>query len=990
MKNIKFIYILIGLFCIVEIFAAAPKTVKVVGRVLDDKGNPLSGITISLQEKDTQAKTDADGSFELNATNNDILTINETGYFVIKEKVASSLTPVLKLFKMKYKEERILNWGFGNTNERVTTSCISQIDESTIRTNSVTSLEQAMNGTLTGLYSTKNGGEKFGVRNFNFLIRGIATTANSSPIILIDNMESSLDMIDFNEIASVSVLKDASALAIYGMRGANGAILISTKHGSELTHGFEINVSSGVQSAVKIADRLNSSQYTTLYNEALVNDGRSAIYDPSKYDGTQSANLYPDNDLKKTFLSDLSPYQYYNFKAHGGNAIAQYFVSAAYLNQNGLFVNNSGYSGNFQNSRMDKFNFRTNIDVNVNNSLKCSVSIGALIDNNQSANYGSDALTNNNSLLNYIINQPANASPLLNENGSLGGTAQYKVNPIGVFFKSGVRSDERRMLNSKVSAKQDLSFLLKGLSAEAFYGFETYNQQYLTISSQYAVFAQNTDNTYTQFGTDDSKRVRSSGLSGDFSKYTQWGGRLDYIKQWNNNSMKLLYLFNQSIESVAGDTPDYIYMGQSVRGEFGFQNKLFFDATVTNQGNNNYDKGKRMGWFYAAGASYIIAENSQNSLSYLKVRANYGLLGNDQTGGSRFAYRQTWSYGASGSGYAFGSPNAWAGGTFSNALGNAGATWEKSQKFNIGVDAELFNKLSLSVDYFKEHRSDILVPASFFPQFMGITMQPVNLGIVENQGFELSANYKATIGMVQLNLGGNVTYAENKIIDLKELDYQYPWQFRKGQSIDTYFGFQTNGIYATNNELTNAPVSSFGIPTIGNLKYVNQNATDDNVIDDRDKVALGNSLPRFIFGFNAGLKYGGFDMNAQFEGASKFSVMVIPSTFSPYTFENRWNPTLGQTAFPRVSIASVYDKQTSDFWQQDASFLRIGDIELGYTIPASIIQKIKLKQVRFYLKGNNLYTFSNIREGRDPEAVSAGFSQYPLLRSYVAGFSINF
>jgi len=990
MKNIKFISILIGLFYIVEIFAAAPKIVKVAGKVLDDKGNPLSGINVSLQEKNIQAKTDADGLFEINATVNDVLIINETGYFVVAEKVANSLTPVLKLFKMKYKEDRLLNWGFGNTNERATSSSISQIDETTIRSNSVTSLEQAMNGTLSGLYSTKNGGEKFGVRNFNFLIRGMATTANSAPLIIIDNMESSLDMIDYNEIANVTVLKDASALAIYGMRGANGVILISTKHGSELAHGFEINVSSGVQSAVKIADRLNSAQYTTLYNEALVNDGSTAIYDPTKYDGTQNAYLFPDNDLKQKFISNVAPYQYYNLKAHGGNAIAQYFVSAAYFNQNGLFANNAGYDGNFQNSRLDKFNFRSNVDVNINKTLRCSISIGALIDQNSSANYGSDALTNNNSLLNYIVNQPANASPILNENGSLGGTAQYKVNPVGVFFKTGVRSDERRMLNSKVSATQDLSFLLKGLSAEVFYGFETYNKQYLTISNQYAVFKQNTDNTYTQFGIDDTKRLRTSGLIGDFSKYTQWGGRLDYKKQWNNNTLKLLYLFNQSIESVAGDTPDYIYMGQSVRGELGFQNKFFVDATVTNQGNNNYDKGKRMGWFYAAGASYIIAENAQNALSYLKARANYGLLGNDQTGGSRFAYRQTWSYGASGSGYAFGSPNAWIGGTLSNALGNAGATWEKSQKLNVGVDAEFFNKLSLSVDYFKEHRTDILVPASYFPSFMGIDMQAVNQGIVDNNGIELIANYKTTIGKLQVNVGGNMTYAVNKIIDLKELDFQYPWQFRKGNSIDTRFGYETNGIYATSADLTNAPVSSFGIPTIGDLNYVNQNAADDNVIDDRDKVALGNSLPRIIFGFNAGLKYGGFDLNAQLEGASKFSVLVIPSTFSAFTYSNRWNTALGQTDFPRISIASDYNSQTSAFWQQDASFLSVSALELGYTIPTSIIQKIKLNQVRFYVKGNNLYTFSNIREGRNSEALSAGFSQYPLLKSFVAGLSVKF
>jgi len=255
----------------------------------------------------------------------------------VNNKNANDSTKLLFSFKNEQATTACLNWGFGQVESKASTMSISQISENIIKTNSVTSVEQALNGTLSGLYSIKNGGERFGLNNYNFFIRGLATTANAKPLVIIDNMEGALDFLDFNEVETISILKDATALAIYGMRGANGAIVIKTKRGRSETSSFEVSMSSGIQMPVKISDRLNSYEYTTLYNDALKNDGSQIIYTPEMYDGSQDAYLYPDNDLKKKFIASATPYQYYNFKAYGGNDVTKYFVAASYLNQKGLF-----------------------------------------------------------------------------------------------------------------------------------------------------------------------------------------------------------------------------------------------------------------------------------------------------------------------------------------------------------------------------------------------------------------------------------------------------------------------------------------------------------------------------------------------------------------------------------------------------------------------------------------------------------------------------
>lgn len=305
---------------------------------------------------------------------------------------------------------------------------------------------------------------------------------------------------------------------------------------------------------------------------------------------------------------------------------------------------------------------------------------------------------------------------------------------------------------------------------------------------------------------------------------------------------------------------------------------------------------------------------------------------------------------------------------------------------------ELWRGLSFTMNYFNEKRRDVLVDYSnIVPSLIGIGLSKYNGGSIDNQGIDFNVLYNKQYKNGGFFVGGNMLWAKNKIIDLKEIAYKYAHQYRKGHSIGTRFGFETNGLYTHPDQLVNAPTGSFGSPVLGDIVYKNQNPEDDNVIDESDMVALGNSLPEIIFGATLGGNYKGFDIQCNLEGSSLFSTHYIPNKFTPYAYENRWNPNdpAVQTAYPGLSISREYNTQTSDFWQKKTSLLRISSAEVGYTFPKQLMKKIFLSSLRVYVNANNLFTFSNAIDGRNPEAMNAGYSEYPLLRTFSFGISIK-
>jgi TonB-linked SusC/RagA family outer membrane protein len=662
------------------------------------------------------------------------------------------------------------------------------------------------------------------------------------------------------------------------------------------------------------------------------------------------------------------------------------------MKQEGLFKNAAA------NNAYERYNFRTNMDINLAKGLYFNILTSAAIGKHKFPYTGTDETTNNavnsvNSIFNSLLTIPANAFPLFNKNGTLGGTSEYQSNPYGMLNKRGYRTDESRLFNAQVKAKYELDMIVEGLSVDLAYGFENFNKQYLANFHKYAVFQEMPDGTYTQFGTDDSKDTRNSGIVSGFYRYNMFSAGVNYNHSFGESDLLTRLVYNQSSETATGDNPDYKYQGLSLRATYGYKNRYYAEFTGAYQGSNNFKKGKRNGFFPALGLGWILTEENWlknvDKIDFLKLRASYGLVGNDQTGGNRFPYRQTYTMG---NGYVFGVPGGSTWGTEKGVLPNENEKWENSYKANIGIDMNFLNGFSLSADYFKERRTDVLVDyANVIPNIIGIELSKYNAGKIDNQGIEASLRYNKKINDWEFFAGGNMLWAKNKIVDLKEIAYQYPHQFRKGHSIQTVFGYQTNGLYLTQDQLNNAPIAQFGIPALGDLIYVNQNVGDDNIIDSRDQVALGNTFPELIYGVSLGAKYKGFDFYCNMEGSGMYYTNFIPAKLGTYAYENRWdpaNPAVG-TKYPRLSIANNYNQQTSDFWQEKTNLFRISAMEFGYTLPSLITQKVFLSSVRFYLNINNLHTFSNVKDKRNPEAVNAGYSEVPLLRTYSFGVSIN-
>lgn len=868
---------------------------------------------------------------------------------------------------------------------------VTKIGSDIIEKVALSSTEEALNGTLTGLYSLKNGGQSFGERNYSFLVRGIVTTASAAPLILIDNTEGNIDLLDPSEIESVQVLKDATSLAMYGMRGANGVVLITTKRGSTSVNRVSVQLSTGIQTPQMVIRPPDAYRYATLYNEALVNDGGVPLYTPDTY--LNPGYLNPDVDFASLFLKNNSLIQRYHFQASGGNKVARYYAFAGYSKQDGLFSlpdDEAGINQRFY----ERFNFRTNIDVELGAGFTMGADVMAAFDYNRSPWINSTLSANASSdyLIKTLLHTPANAFPLRNEDGSLGGTSVYRDNPVGI-LKRGRRVDEHKLLSARVHLNKDLSTLVKGLISWVQYHFENYNSSYIGKYKGFAIYEYVPGtNGYTNYGTDDTKTTIVGGETSGYYRDQNINAGLNYEIRSSLSSLnaQLKYQYNRS--NVSGDVPDYVYQSTGVRILYGFRNRYFLDASTFVQGSNSFAPGQRTGVFPAAGISWIASEEAflrdKDWVDVVKVYGSWGKTGNDKVSGNRFAYRQSWY---AGSGYGFGNPTTLSDGTYEGTLPNPFASWEKSTKLDAGFEAGfLKGMLSVSAALFYERRSDIMVPGSnSVPSLIGVAVPYVNGGIIDNKGTEATISLQKKIGSVELQAGANFMYARNTIVDLQEMPYEYPWLYRRGNSVDTRYGFEAVGMYTSSESLVGAPVSAYALIGKGDLQYVNQNPADDQIINELDKVAIGRTLPDLIFGFNLGMKYAGFDFQCFAEGTSGFQSHTIPSAFSAYAYQHRWREGADEARYPRLSLSSTHNTQTSTFWQQSGNELRIQSAELGFSLPEAVMKNYKMEGLRIFLKAHQPIRFSVEREGRDHEAPQAGSTEYPLLRTFVAGITLQ-
>lgn len=1024
MKFIKSKYIICLLFTMagmLSVYGQKPdERLTVTGKVVDQDKKPLPGVAISIQEDKTNkaVSTGTDGTFSIEVTSSDVLVFKFVGYGTILKPAAEVIKADIILTKslVDAGDDDLVYIPFGVRKRREVTATISTIRAEDLPQIPSSSLTNVFTGRLAGLAVYPSGSQQPGYDASSFLVRGRSSyNSNQEPLVLVDGIERDFTSMDLNEIESVSVLKDAATLAWYGMYGGNGVIYVKTRRGSATSTKVSFDAQAGLQAPLQITAPLDAYSYATLYNEASINSGGTTVYNQEALQAYQTGSdpiKYPNNNFVRDFTKRVAPTQRYVASVTGGNAFIKYYTVLSAYQQGGFYKggNSETYDANTDFSR---YNLRTNLDLHVNKNLDVALDIGGRITNLTFPNAGTGAF------LTAVYATPANAFPILNPNGSYGGTSVYQQsNPLAMMQSRGASTDLMRNMIATISARQKMDGILKGLSAEVFYAYDIAGLYRSGFAETYATAVLNADGTYSPFGTASKVNYQGNVFSGNVKKSEFWAG-LDYNRTFGKNDIKFSTRVSRANLSSFGSL-DVRREGWSNRLSYNFIQRYFVDVTANYSGSENFAPGKRYGFFPAASAGWIISDEnfmkgSSSFLDLLKIRGSYGLVGNDAIGSARrFAFNDFYS--RSTTGYNFGTAFTGATGTGQLALANPDLTWEKAYKTSVGFDARLFKQsLSISADYFYEDRKD-LTTASLLPSLLGQNLIYVNEGEAEYKGFETGVNYNKKIGAVNLNVFGNFTYNVSKILAINEGAGLPSYQKQLGHPISSVISpaatatasagyistmLISNGIFQSQAEIDASPKQMLsGAVKPGDIKYVDQNG--DGLINDLDRVRTDfNFVPKAFFGFGASVSVKNFDLNFLFQGTSGRSITIqnlvnsgnANNGYLSQFSVDRWTPSNTNAPYPRLLLTDRGNNTAnSDFWIRSGDYIRLKNVELGYSLSPAFIKRLKISQLRFYVGGLNLLTFDKLGDlPIDPELPESGYNaSYPYMKIYSLGLNLKF
>lgn len=900
-------------------------------------------------------------------------------------------------------QSNLMNVAYGRQSKESVTSAISTVSGAVMRKTFTPTLSNTLFGRLPGLSGLGGSGEP-GYDAPSMLIRGMGTFNDSGFLVMVDGFEASFDNLSVEEIESVSVLKDAAAVALYGIRGANGVLLVTTKRGHDGKTKIKLTARTGFQKPTRLPEFVDSYDYARLYNEALSNDGLPARYtesDLAAYQNGGDPYLYPNVNWYNEVLRESAPISDLNLTFSGGGETTRYFILLGYMENQGLYANTDPDRKENSNADFRRVNFRSNIDVALSPKVTASLDFGGRLEDRSYPNFSGPALWEN------MARYPSNAFPVRNPDGSWGGTSSYPDNPVASVLGRGYTSSHDRNIMTNLRLSEDLGDLIPGLRFSQAIGVNNYHRGNYNRTRSLAFYElaegdPNSENPYLYY-----QRGLDTGFSVDESGNDQWNrvniqGALDYQKQIGDHGITGMLMYHQDVLNVSGNNVPYANQSLMGRFTYNFQTRFYTELAMAYSGSERFPEGSRFGFFPTLSAAWVLSKEdflSNSSLvDFLKVRGSVGLSGNDQFGGSRFAYMQDYYYSGD---YRLGLENISNGVITYGQLGNPDITWEKDLKFNVGVETKLYKKLDVVADLFFNKRSDIPVNmADVFPGYLGAPAPYQNIGRVNNRGFELDLRYTDQLGQFNYFVGASGFYAKNKIIEMNEMMRPESYSYRTGHSIGQPFGWEAAGFYAPDDFEDNGslkpgmPVSSFAPVKPGDLKYTDQNG--DGVIDQNDEVAIGSPWqPEFTYTFSLGGEFKGFDLELFFYGVTGRSVAMNGTYFWGLQNDsnlgvnalNRWTPeNQGNATYPRLTtLPNENNYRPSTFWMESGNVLRLRNIELGYTIPANWTKQVKVENVRLFVNAVNLFAWDK-SEMVDPES----FGGYPPLKSVNMGLSVQF
>lgn len=1025
--------------------------VEVTGVVRDQNQQPIPGVTVSVQGTAIGTATDMDGRYSLTVPEGATLVFSFIGFNTHTVRVgAQNVIDVVLLEDISSLEEVVVV-GYAEQRKVSVTGAVASVNTNELRQSSSASLANALAGRLSGLTSIQSGGGQPGRDDATMYLRGVATTNGRSPLILIDGVpRDNIRTIDANEVESVSILKDASATAVFGVRGANGVILITTKRGKEGAMDLNISLDQSYTSFTREPQRLHSLEYMALRNEAASMDGiTTAPFSPeiiSKYaDPLQGLDpndpdyenkaavrryIYPDHDYYREFIARYSPQTRLNINASGGTDRVSYFVNAAYLHQGGnLKTEPESVLGYDPSSWLDRYNFRANLDYQITSSLKTFLNIGSYIEEVNMPSAGLYGGGDTNWMMRDLLYQaqtilPITPGPVTIEGfgvapGQIVDPGYMDRSAFEIMNRMGYRNEIRSNLNSSLGLELDLGeAITPGLSVRGMLSYDTRAttamQGYKTERLYLAQINYDKDElSYAIKRPDESLLSLVKGADSRYNINLQAAINYSRTVAEKHEIGGMILAQRDNWESTAGEIP-YNLMGIAARATYGYDYKYLAEVNIGYNGSEQFAPAHRFGFFPAFSAGWVISNEGflekHPVITNLKLRGSYGKVGNDKMGGARFLYQSDITMG--------GGPLGSLGlgqGVRQGLIGNPNITWETAKKKNLGLDLGLMEDLSLAFDYYVENRSDILISRGTVPEFQGVPLgniPKVNMGEVDNSGYEIELIYNKYISQdLSINFRGNFGYNSNtvKFLDEQIRDESYVHRFRAtGYPIDQAWGYRIdysngNGMFNSQEELDAFKVHTrygFGDPRVGDFKYLDLNG--DGIVNDKDQAPIGySSIPKVTYGLALNLRYKGLDLAIFFQGVSKYSSnysqqgvyeYIIQGTYFDY-HKTAWTPERyaagEEITYPALSTHSTTNHVANEFFIMDRSFLRLKNLEIGYNLPSNLLSKVKLNAMRIYVGSQNLLTWDKLRMGHlDPEQNDP--IGYPITKMINFGFNASF
>lgn len=896
------------------------------------------------------------------------------------------------------------------------TSAISTVSGEELMKTTATSVGNALHGRLAGLTVLQQSGEP----GYDFFLQDLYSRGQSSYmggqkiLVFVDGFESPIERLTATEVESITLLKDAAALALYGMRGANGVLLVTTKKGLASASQIDIRLQTGIQQPTFLTDPVDAYTYASLYNQARINDGLPTAYSQdalNAYKNGSDPYFYPNVNWKNEIIKNSTPLNLAELSFRGGNNVVGYYVMMNFLQNQGFYKGTDNKRRENSNAYYASFNFRTNLDINVNRNLLASVYFSGSVGDRSLPGGGSSA----SDIFNSMWRVPANAFPVYNPNESFGGSNLF-TNPVGDILSKGLYKENSRTFQIVSNLKYDFSQFVTGLSLSGGVAFNNYmadSSPKIKDYVRYEIKPNGTDINgnpiidYTQYGVD-AALVAQEGFRTDWSR-TNIKAQLDYSRTFGDHGIDLLGLFVSEIFETYNVRDDLKYLNYAGRLTYNYKKKYIAELSAAYTGSDNFPRNSRFGLFPAFSLGWVLSKEqfikNTGFDGFLKLRTSYGIVGNDQMGTGRFLFDQTYSGKGS---YYFGTGSSASSGFGEDVLANRNITWEKKNVFNVGFDMSLKNSFFVQFDYFNEQRSDILAqPFALVPGFVGASwgniLPYMNVGQVKNSGFELTVNYKKKITSdFSYFLEPSVWFAKNEIINMDEEIKLFDYQYRKGHSIGTPFVLVADGFYKESdfdqdgNLIGGLPKPIYGVIKPGDLKYIDQN--NDKIIDSNDAYPVGYSnIPEWNYAFRFGFSWARFDFEALVHGVANRDVyfrgplaysFTNNGTASPLAIDS-WTPQNPNASYPRLSTISFDNNyRYSTFWKKSGDYLRLRNIQFGYSLPESIIAPLKLSKIYIYVNIVNLLTINQVDNMFDPE--SNLLITYPLTKSYNIGLKMDF